>query len=179
MPRLARKPSLWLSLILRMAFVIVATVSALWWIEKRRASYMSILIGVLAVAAVWELIRFALQMHRPAVLTIDHYPLVYGDSAELQVIAGRDDAEIVVKLIGECDQTATTDISQHREKKIMRTRCYDVELLRANSDKPATVRVQIPKSPPADAMSWAILVDSTLRDGSVVADLYPLRIRDA
>jgi hypothetical protein len=174
MPRLARKPSLWLSLILRLVFVIIATLSALWWIEKRRASFMSILIGVLAIAAVWELIRFALHMHRPPALTIDRYPLVYGGSAELRVTS---EAEVMVKLVGECDTTTATDISQHREKKILRTRCYDVELFRGKP--PASVQLQLPKSPPADAMSWIILVDSTLRDGSVVTDLYPLHVRDA
>jgi len=173
MPRLSRKPSLLLSLILRLVFVIIATLSALWWIEKRRASFMSVLIGVLAVAAVWEMIRFAMQMHRPPVVAIDHHPLVYGDSAELQVSG---EAEITVKLVGECEATAATDISQHREKKIMRTRCYDVELFRGKP--PASVRLQIPKSPPADAMTWTILVDSTLRDGAVIADLYPLHVRD-
>ena len=180
MPRLWRKPSLWLSLILRFAFVIIAIISALWWIEKRRASFMSILIGVLAVAAVWELIRFAVEMrHRPPTVIIDHYPLTYGDSAELTVTAQSCDTEISVKLIGECDSIAHTDISEYRSTKVMRTRCYEMELIRAKCGTSAEGRLQLPKSPPADGMAWTILVDSKSERGEITEHLYPLRVRDA
>jgi len=180
MPRLSRKPSLGLRLVLRFAFLIIATLSALWWIEKRRASFMSILIGALAIAAVWELVRFALEMrHRPPVVIIDHYPLKYGDSAELTVTAMSCDTEVSVKLIGVCDRVAATDISEYRSTNVMRTRCFEMELVRAKCGSSAEARMQLPKSPPADAMEWTILVDSKSERGEITEHLYPLLVRDA
>ena len=178
MPRLARKPSLWLSLVLRFAFLIIAVLSALWWIEKRRASFMSILIGVIAIAAVWELVRFALTMRRrPPVVSIDHHPLAYGDTAELRVMAWSCDTEIWVRLIGECQMTSETDISEFRSKEIRLSRCYDVEVLRAKCGSEAAGRVEIPKSPPADGIAWMIRVDSKSERGEITEHLYPLRVR--
>src|SRR5438105_9508229 len=174
--RLARKPSIWVSFFLRVVFVVVAAIAvipALYFVSRRGTFFILTLVLVIAIAALWELIRFALQMrHRPPVVEIDRQPLAYGESAQLRVIEKRPDllAEIGVTLIGECNTSAATDISEYRETKVARTRCYEEELLRM---KPSavidhTVRVQLPKSPPADGMKWSIVVDSTLKHGDVV-----------
>ena len=183
MPRLARKPSLWLSLILRVVFLVVAVFAvnaAMFFVVKRGTFFMLSLVVLVALAAVWELVRFALTMRRrPPVVLIDHYPLMYGDSAALTVTAMSCDTEISVKLIGECDVTAATDISEYRSTKVMRTRCYEMELIRAKCGSSAEARLQLPKSPPADAMAWTILVDSKSERGEITEHLYPLRVREA
>jgi hypothetical protein len=185
MRRLARKPSLWVSFLLRVVFVIVAAIAvnvAMFFVMKRGAFLMLTLVLLIAIAAVWELIRFTFNMrHRPPVLQIDRRSLAYGDSAELRLIQAHPQsvAEVSVKLIGDCSKCESTDISEYRETKFARTRCYEEELLRfqpsAAIDR--TVRVQLPKSPPADGMTWKIVVDFTLKHGAVIEHPYPLRIR--
>jgi hypothetical protein len=63
--------------------------------------------------------------------------------------------------------------------KFARTRCYEEELLRLQPSGAVdrTMRVQLPKSPPADGMKWSIVVDSTLKHGDVIEHPYPLRVR--
>ena len=185
MRRLARRPSLWFSFFLRAVFVIVAAIAvivAMFFVIKRGTFFMLTLVLLIAVGAIWELIRFAFSMrHRPPVLEIDRAALAYGDSAELRLIQKdpRSVAEVSVKLIGDCRKSEATDISEYRETKVARTRCYEEELLRfqpsAAIDR--TVRVQMPKSPPADGMTWKIVVDFTLKHGAVVEHPYPLRVK--
>jgi hypothetical protein len=185
MRRLARKPSLWVSFFLRVVFVIVASIAvnvAMFFVIKRGTFFMLTLVLLIAVAAIWELIRFAFEMrHRPPVLEIDRDALAYGDAAELRLIEAhpRSVAEVSVKLIGDCSRSEATDISEYRETKIARTRCYEEELLRFQPSAAIdqTVRVQLPKSPPADGMRWLIVVDFTLKHGAVVEHPYPLRVR--
>jgi hypothetical protein len=185
MVRLARRPSLWLSFFLRVAFVIVAGIAvnaALYFASRRQTFLMLTLVVLIAIAAVWELIRFAFQMrHRPPVVEIDRQPLAYGDTADLRVVEKHPHrlAEIGVRLIGECSTCVATDISEYREMKFARTRCYEEELLRLQPSGAVdrTVRVQLPKSPPADGMKWSIVVDSTLKHGDVIEHPYPLRVR--
>jgi len=185
MRRLARRPSLWVSFLLRVVFVIVAAIAvnvAMFFVMKRGAFLMLTLALLIAIAAVWELIRFTIHMrHRPPVLEIDRTALSYGDSAELRLVEAHplSVAEVSVKLIGDCSKSESTDISEYRETKFARTRCYEEELLRfqpsAAIDR--TVRVQLPKSAPADGMTWKIVVDFTLKHGAVVEHPYPLRVK--
>src|ERR1051325_9145365 len=125
--RLARKPSLWASLFLRIVFVIVAglaVVAALFFVAKRGTFFMLSLVVLIALAAVWELLRFSARMRLGApVVEIDRQPLAYGDSAEVRVIERhpRSVSEISVKLIGECQTSAATDISEYRETTVART----------------------------------------------------------
>jgi len=185
MVRLPRKPSLWIKFFLRIAFVIVAAIAvneALYFASRRQTFLMLTLVLLIAIAAVWELIRFAFHMrHRPPVVEIDRQPLAYGDTADLRVVEKHSHrlAEIGVKLIGECSTCVATDISEFREMKYARTRCYEEELLRLQPSGAVdrTVQVQLPKSPPADGMKWSIVVDSTLECGDVIEHPYPLRVR--
>jgi hypothetical protein len=185
MRRLARKPSLWVSFLLRVAFVIVAAIAvnvAMFFVMKRGAFFMLTLVLLIAVAAVWELIRFTFHMrHRPPVLEIDRDALAYGDSVELRIVQAHPQsvAEVSVKLIGDCSKSESTDISEYRETKFARTRCYEEELLcfQPSAAIDRTVRVQLPKSPPADGMKWLIVVAFTLEHGAVVEHPYPLRVR--
>ncbi len=184
--QLARKPSLWAGLFLRVVFVSVAAfavVVALFFVAKRGTFFMLSLVVLIAIAAVWELIRFWLHMRDSApVVEIEKHPLVYGESVEVWVTEMQPQrvAEIGVTLVGECNTTAATDISEYRETIIARTRCYEDELLRIKFDKavPVVARVQLPKSPPADGMAWTIVVDATLKDGSIVEHSYPLRVKE-
>jgi hypothetical protein len=186
--RLARKPSLWASLFLRVVFVIVAAfavIVALFFVAKRGTFFMLSLVVFIAIASVWELIRFSLRMRLGApVVEIERQPLAYGDSAEVRVSERnpRSVREIGVTLVGECNTSAATDISEYRETRVARTRCYEEELMRMKPESGAPLsrvaRLQLPKSPPADGMSWTILVDATLKHGDVVEHPYPLRVRE-
>ena len=185
--RLARKPSLWGGLILRIVFVSVAALAvfvALFFAARRGTFFMLSLVVLIAIAAVWELIRFSARMSAGApVVEIDRQPLAYGDSAEVRIMERhpRSVMEIGVTLVGECNRTEATDISEYRETKVARTRCYEEELLRVKPENDApisrVIRVQLPKSPPADGMAWTIVVDATLKHGDVVEHPFPLRVK--
>lgn len=185
---LARKPSLWASLFLRVVFVIVAAfavIVALFFVAKRGTFFMLSLVVLIAIASVWELIRFWFRMRlgSPRV-EIERHPLAYGDSTEVRVSERhtRLVREIGLTLVGECNASASTDISEYRETRVARTRCYEEELLRVKPENDAPirqiVRLQLPKSPPADGMSWTIVVDATLKHGDVVEHAYPLRVKE-
>jgi hypothetical protein len=186
MIRLARRPSLWGSLFLRVIFVSVAwlaVIVALFFVAKRGTFFMLTLVVLVAIAAVWEMIRFWLEMrHGAPIVQIDRHPLAYGDSAEVLVIEmyPRRVSEIGVTLVGECSASASTDISEYRETKVARTRCYEQELLRMRVQSPAPLaaRLQLPKSPPADQMKWSVVIDATLEDGRVIEHPYPLRVNE-
>ena len=185
--RLVRKPSLWVNLLGRLLFAMLCAAAAFaaWWWMHRSAVIMSLAVAI-ALLALWDVIRFAWRAHFDApVVEIDCRCLAYGDSAQLHVIEAHAEslAELGVKLIGECSMSAATDISSFREMKTARTRCYEQELLRMKHDDAApinrVVRMQLPKSPPADAVSWTIVIDSRLRHGDVVEHPYPLRVRES
>lgn len=186
MIRLARRPSLWASFFLRVVFVAVAwlaVIVALFFVAKRGTFFMLTLVVFIAIASVWEMIRFWLEIrHGAPIVEIEHYPLTYGDSVDVCVteLNPQRVAEIGVSLVGECNSSAATDISEYRETKVARTRCYEHELLRMkmNSSAPVVARLQLPKSPPADGMRWWIVVDATLKHGDVIEHPYPLRVRE-
>jgi hypothetical protein len=188
MIRLARKPSLWVPFFGRIVFAIVcaAAVAAAWYfVWKRHSILIFVLADVIAIGAIWELIRAwrAFRLGAP-VVEIDRQPLTYGDSAQLRVAEAhtKSIAELGAKLIGECYATSATDISSYREKKVVLTRCYEEELLRLKPEpgEPLSrlVQVQLPKSPPADGMTWKIVVDAHLKRGVVVEHPYPLHVRE-
>jgi hypothetical protein len=187
MIRLTRKPSLWVTFLGRVVFLIVcaAAVAAAWYfVWKRHSILIFVLADVIAIGAIWELIRAwrAFRLGAP-VVEIDRQPLTYGDSAQLRVAEAhpKSIAELGVKLIGECYATSATDISSYREKKITLTRCYEEELLRLKpADEPLSrlVPMHLPKSPPADGMAWKIVVDAHLKRGRVVEHPYPLHVRE-
>src|SRR5437763_7972494 len=109
--QLARKPSLWAGLFLRVVFVIVAAfavVVALFFVARRGTFFMLSLVVLIAIASVWELIRFWLRMRLGSPLVeIERHPLTYGDSADVRVSERhtRLVREIGVTLVGECNKS--------------------------------------------------------------------------
>src|SRR5437667_6205446 len=186
MIRLTRRPSLLASVLGRVAFLMICAVAILaasYFVWKRRSFLIFALADFIAIAAVIDLVLFLRRFrHGAPIVEIDREPLVYGDSASVRVLEGhtKSIAELGLKLIGECYAESATDISSYREKKIVLTRCYEAELLRLRPSEAVdrTVQLQLPKSPPADGMSWKIVVDSHLKQGSVIEHSYPLHVRE-
>lgn len=161
----------------------VAILASSYFVWKRRSFLIFTLVDLIAIAAVVDLILFLRRFrHGAPIVEIDRNSLSYGDSASLRIVEAHPKAiaELGLKLIGECYKESATDISSYREKKIVLTRCYEEELLRLNPAEAVdrTVQLQIPKSPPADGMTWKIVVDSHLKQGGVIEHSYPLHIRE-
>jgi hypothetical protein len=193
MIRLVRKPSIWGDFFQRLLFVVIFagglfTFTYLAWrhpIGMPRYAYAIlyffdlIAIGVLCDIAVrlWR----TMNQGEP-VVEIDRPLLHYGDTAQVRVIEPNPQliAEMGVKLIGECRAKSVTDISQHHETRVARTRCYEEELLRLkpSSNEPVNrlLQLQLPKSAPADDIAWKIVVDWHLKQGGVIEHPFPLRV---
>jgi hypothetical protein len=169
MIRLARRPSPWITLLERVAFTaICAAIVYIAWRYVPRLPWMLFgASGVVIVGARCGIVMSwrACQCGVP-IVEIDRPSLGYGDSAALRVVACGD---VGVRLVGECQATKAVDISNYRDTHIATTRCYEEELIRGTA--PCTVRVSIPKSPPADGIAWKIVVES-----AGVAHPYPLRV---
>jgi hypothetical protein len=195
MIRLARKPSLWTNFFGRLLFAIVwaggfVVLSFFAWRHRAHTSlFVWIILGffdLLAIGVIWDIVvRFWRTLNqREPVVEIDRDSLAYGDSAQVKVTepSPRSIAEMGVKLIGECYSRADLDVSEHRETVISLTRCFEEELMRLKpqSDDPISriVEIHLPKSPPADKMTWKIVVDSRLKQGGIIEHPFPLRVRD-
>ena len=195
MIRLVRKPSLWANFFGRLLFAIVwvgGFVFFSYWAWLHRfgtPAFVFVILAVfdlIAIGVVWDVVvRFWRTLHdREPVVEIDRQSLAYGDSVQVRVLEEHPQslAEMGVKLIGECYSKSETDISQHRQTVISLTRCYEEELLRLKpaSDEPVSriLQMLIPKSAPADNMTWKIVVDSRLKQGGIIEHSFPLRVRD-
>jgi len=193
MIRLVRKPSLWASFLARFVFAIVWTGAffgmtvAVW--RRHPDTIVLVVLGcfdLIAIAILWDLVvRFWRTLkHQEPFVEIDRQSLAYGDSAQVRIVESHPESisEMGVKLVGECYAKSATDISSYRETKTVLTRCYDEELLRLKPDasEPLSrlIRVQLPKSPPADGITWKIIVDSHLKQGGVIEHAYPIRVRE-
>jgi len=194
MIRLPCRPSVWATFLQRLLFAIVFAGGflTLTWYASRHIgmpTYVYLILGffdLIAAGVVADaVIRFWRTAHHcEPVVEIDRQSLQYGDTAQVRVIEPNPQSivEMGVKLIGECRAKSVTDISQHHETRVERTRCYEEELLRLkpSSSEPINrlVQLQLPKSPPADDMTWKIVVDSHLKQGGVIEHPFPLRVRD-
>ena len=196
MIRLARKPSLWLIFLAHLGFAIlwsaaVFGASYFVWVRRGRTSTLAVTVLVLfdliAIGLIWDVVvrLWRTLNHRHPLVEIDRQSLAYGDSAQVHIIEPhpRSIAEMGVKLIGECYAQSATDISSYRETKTALNRCYEEELLRLKLDSadPVSrlVQMQLPKSPPADGISWKIVVDSRLKRGGVIEHGFPLKVRES
>ncbi len=193
--RLARKPSLWANFLGRLVFAIVwvgffVGFSYFAWQHRVRTPTFVLVIlaffDLIALGMVWDIVvRFWRTLHhREPVVEIDRQWLAYGDSAQLSIVEPHPQsiAEMGVKLVGECYTKSATDISQHRQTVVSLTRCYEEELLRL---KPAgdeaisrLLQVQLPKSAPADGVTWKIVIDSRPKQGGMIEHPFPLRFEE-
>ncbi len=194
--RLRRKPSLWSDFFARLLFAVIWVgffVIASWLAWHRRAGMSAFVLlllaffDLIAVGLLCDLaVRFwrTLQNHEP-VVEIDHDLLAYGDSANVRVLEPDPESidEIGVKLVGECWSKSMTDFTKYRRTVTAYSRCYEEELLRlspsAGEPFSRLLKIQLPKSPPADGVRWKIVIDSRLKKGGVIEHLFPLRVRES
>jgi hypothetical protein len=164
-----------------------------YWTWQHRfgmPAFILVILGVfdlIAIGVVWDIVvrlRRTLHRHEP-VVEVERDPAAYGESVEVRIVEEHPEAiaEMGVKLVGECYTKSEVDFTQHHETVVSLTRCYEEELLRL---KPSTnepinriLRVQLPKSPPADEVAWMIIVDSHLKQGGIVEHPFPIRVRDS
>jgi hypothetical protein len=196
MIRLARKPSLWMNFFGRLIFAVLWSgvffaVSVWAWLHRfGTPTFILIVLGffdLIAIGVVWDIVvRFWRTLrHREPVVEVDREPAAYGDSVQVRVVEEHPEsiAEMGVKLVGECDAKAEREFTAHRETFISLTRCYEDELLRLkpSSGEPINrvVQMHIPQSPPADDISWKIVVDSRLKQGGVIEHSFPIRVNSA
>jgi hypothetical protein len=196
MIRLARKPSLWMNFFGRLIFAVIwagafFAVSTWAWLHRfGTPTFILVALGffdLIAIAVVWDIfVRFRRTLrHREPVVEVDHEPAAYGDSVQVHIVETDPEslAEMGVKLVGECYTKSEVDFTQHRETVVSLTRCYEEELLRL---KPSTnepinriLRVQLPKSAPANEVAWKIIVDSHLKQGGIIEHPFPIRVQDS
>jgi len=185
MIRLTRRPSLWITFVARVAYTAgcSAAVIAAWRYAPRLPWMLFGVSGIIVFAALCGIVMSWRDMTAGVpIVKIDHSSLAYGESAKVLVLEPRPGpvAEMGVKLIGECPVSSATDISNFRDTRVSVTRCYEEELLglRPRSDEPLSrvVQIHIPKSPPADATAWKIVVAAHLKQGGVVEHPFPLRV---
>jgi hypothetical protein len=196
MVRLARKPSLWMCFCGRLLFAIVwagvfFSLSTWVWLHRfGTPTFILVILGifdVIAIAVVRDIVvrfRHKLHQHEP-VVEIDRESPTYGDSVELHIVDTHPESicEMDVKLVGECYNKSDLDFTEHHETVISRTRCYEEELLRlkpaANEPINRTVRMNLPRSAPAEGVAWKIIVDSYLRQGGMIEHPFPIRVRES
>ncbi len=194
--RLRRRPSPWSSFcacaLIEVGWVaIFFTATWLAWVQRAILPPVSFVvlaifdaIGFVVLAHVVGRFRLTLRDREPT-LEIDCDAMCYGESANLWLVEA-DPAEIdelAVKLVGECWAKSVTDISEFRRTQVDFSRCYEEELLRFSpeSDRPLNrkVKMNLPKSAPADQVRWKIIVGARLKAGNVVEHLFPLRVRES
>jgi len=195
MIRLVRKPSLWSNFFGRLLFAIVwvggFVVFTLWVWRHRFGTpwFLFVILGLfdlIAIGVMWDLVvrLWRTLNQREPIVEIDRDSLAYGDSAQVRVAEEHPESivEMGVKLVGECRTRTEQDISQHRQTIISLTRVYEEELLRVKpaSAEPVSrvVQLQLPKSAPADDVTWKILVDSHLKQGGIIEHPFPLKVHE-
>ncbi len=194
MIRLARKPSLWMDFFGRLIFAVIwagvfFTLSTWTWLHRFGTPTFILVIlalfDLIAIGVVWDIvIRFSRTLqYREPVVEVERDPAAYGDSVEVRIVEEHPEsiAEMGVKLVGESYTTVARDFTAHRETVRSLTRCYEEDLLRLkpSSGEPISriVQMHIPQSPPADDISWKIIVDSRLKQGGVIEHPFPIRVR--
>jgi len=177
-------------LIFAVIWVGVFFAGSIWaWMHRfGTPTFILIILGIfdlIAIGVVWDIVvRFwrTLQ-HREPVIEVDHEPAAYGESVQVRIAEQHPESivELGVKLVGECYARAEREFTAHRETVVTLTRCYEDELLRLkpSSDEPINrvLQMLIPQSPPADEMSWKIVVDSRLKQGGVIEHPFPFRVQ--
>lgn len=196
MIRLARKPSLWMNFFGRLIFGAIWAggffAFSVWaWIHRFGTPTFVLVIlalfDLIAIGVVWDLVvRFGRTLnHREPIVEIDRNPAAYGDKLQVRVVEDHPEslAEIGVKLVGECWAKAEREFTAYREMVVSLTRCYEDEILRlepASADRiDRTVPMHIPQSPPADEVTWKIVVDSRLKQGGIIEHAFPFRVSDS
>lgn len=190
MMRLAPHPSPWSSFLGRLLFTTVWTgffgvFSLMVWRHREETPWF--IFGILgffdlvAIGMLWDVVvRFWRTLnHREPVVEIDHPSLVYGGSAQLRVTERHPEsvAEISVRLV--CEQLITTKTENRVQHSVQR--CHDQELMRispAGGDEPINrlLSIRMPDQPPEKDVSWKIVVGTTLRQGGMIENIFPLRV---
>lgn len=194
--RLRRQPSPW-STFCACAFFEIGWIAfffaATWVVVTQRAIMPRETFIVLAIFDAISVVvlyhvgaRFLRTLrYREPMVEIDCDAMSYGESANLWLVESdpRDIDELAVKLVGECRATSVTDVSEFRRTHVDFSRCYEEELLRFSpeSNRPLNrkVKMHLPKSAPADAVRWKIIVGTRLKAGNVVEHPFPLCVRES
>ena len=158
--------------------------------QKPLPQFAFILLAIfdlISVVVLWKVVaRFLRTMReREPIVDIDRDAMCYGESANLYLVEPNPDNidELAVKLVGECWAKSMTEFSEYRRTVVEYSRCYEEELLRFSpeSDRPLRrkVKMQLPKSAPADAVQWKIVVGTRLKQGGVIEHPFPLRVSES
>lgn len=195
MIRLVRKPSLWTNFLGRLLFAAIfvgalVTFSFYAWRHLGQVPTFVVivlaLLDLLALGLLWDIVvrLWRTMAQREPVVEIDRRTMSYGEGAQIRVTEEHPQsvAEMTVRLVGECSVSSAVDVSQHRERAVSVTRCYEEELLRmspsAGEPLSRVLKIQLPIAPPAEGVSWKIVVGSTLKQGGVMEHPFPIQVNE-